>query len=236
MLKRAINVFAAKINALFGRIEDPKEMLDYSYEKQKELLQKVNQGIANVMTAKKQLEIKREELKAKIEKYQNQAESALNAGRDDLAMIALNRKQETEETIKTLDAQIAGLEKNLENLKITKQKLESKIQQFGAKKEILKAQYDASKATVQIQESLTGLSEDIVDIKSTVERMEEKIEKQKARAEAITAMVDTGMLTEVDFGTEKKDDVDKELSKISANKKVENELAALKAKMKKEWK
>lgn len=236
ILKRAANMLSAKVNALFEKIEDPKEMLDYSYEKQKELLQKVNQGIANVMTAKKQLEMKREELKAKVEKYQNQAESAVAAGRDDLAAIALNRKIETLQMIKALDAQISGLEKNLENLKITKQRLEVKIQQFGTKKEILKAQYDASKATVQVQESLTGLGEDIVDIKSTVDRIEEKIEKQKARAEAITAMIDTGMIEEVDFGIEKKDDVDRELAKIGVNSNIDNELRAIREKIKKEWK
>ncbi|MFN3527607.1 MAG: PspA/IM30 family protein [Candidatus Altarchaeaceae archaeon] len=235
VLKRAANILAAKINALLGRVEDPKEMLDYSYEKQKELLQKVNQGIANVMTAKKQLEIKRDELKAKVEKYQNQAESAMAAGREDLATIALNRKIETLEMIRSLDAQINNLEKNLENLKITKQKLEIKIQQFATKKEILKAQYDASKATVQVQESLTGLSEDIGDIKNTIDRIEEKIEKQKARAEAISSMIETGMIEEVDFGIEKKDDIDRELAKIGKNEKIESELKLLREKVKKEW-
>jgi len=232
ILKRAADVFSAKVNALLNRVENPKEMLDYSYEKQKELLMNVNKGIADVMTAKKQLENKREELNSSINKYQNQAESAVKAGRDDLAKIALSRKQEALNTIKSLDIQISGLDKNLENLKATKQKLEVKIQQFGAKKEILKAQYDASKATVEVQESLTGLSEDIVDVKDTVERIEEKIEKQKARADAITTMVETGAIEEVDFGMEKKDDVDKELAKIGTNNVIEEELAAIKAKNK----
>lgn len=230
ILKRAAGVFSAKVNSLLNRVEDPKEMLDYSYEKQKELLMNVNKGIADVMTAKKQLENKREELKAAVSKYQNQAESAVRAGRDDLATIALSRKQDSLSTIKSLDEQISGLDKNLENLKATKQKLEVKIQQFGAKKEILKAQYDASKATVQVQESLTGLSEDVVDVKDTVERIEGRIEKQKARADAITTMVDTGAIEEVDFGLEKKDDVDRELAKIGTSRTVEDELAAIKAK------
>lgn len=230
ILKRAAGIFSAKVNSLLNKIEDPKEMLDYSYEKQKELLMKVNKGIADVMTAKKQLENKREELKASVAKYQNQAEAAVKAGRDDLATIALSRKQDALSTIKSLDEQILGLEKNLENLKATKQKLEVKIQQFGAKKEILKAQYDASKATVQVQESLTGLSEDVIDVKDTIERIEARIEKQKARADAITTMVDTGTIEEIDFGLEKKDDIDRELAKIRTSKTVEDELAAIKAK------
>ena len=230
ILKRTAGILSAKVNSLLNRAEDPKEMLDYSYEKQKELLQNVSRGIADVMTSKKQLEIKKQELNASVEKYHKQAESAVSANRDDLATIALNRKQETLSTIRSLDTQIAGLDNNLEKLKATKQKLEVKIQQFGAKKEILKAQYDASKATVKVQESLTGLGEDISDVKSTVDRIEERIEKQKARADAITVMVDEGTLEEIDFGMEKKDDVDRELAKIGANKYVDDELAAIKAK------
>lgn len=231
ILKRTADILSAKISGLLDRAEDPKEMLDYSYEKQKELLQNVNKGIANVMTAKKQLEIKRDELNAAVEKYQRQAEAAVNAGRDDLATLALSRKQEALSSIESLNKQIAQLDKNLENLKATKQKLEVKIQQFGAQKEILKAQYDASKATVQVQESLTGLSEDMVDVKSTVDRIEEKIQKQKARAEAITTMVNEGTLEEIDFGPEKKDDIDRELAKIGSNSGVNKELAELKAKL-----
>ena len=231
VLKRTAAILSAKVNSLLNRAEDPKEMLDYSYEKQKELLQNVNRGVADVMTSKKQLEIKREELNVSLEKYQNQAQSAVAANRDDLATISLSRKQETLSTIKSLDEQIAGLDKNLEKLKATKQKLEVKIQQFGAKKEILKAQYDASKATVKVQESLTGLGEDISDVKSTVDRIEERIDKQKARADAITVMVDEGTLEEIDFGMGKKDDIDRELAKIGASKYVDDELAAIKAGM-----
>lgn len=231
ILKRAADILSAKVHSLLDRGENPKEMLDYSYEKQKELLQNVSRGIADVMTAKKQLEIKRDELKVAREKYQRQAEAAVQVGRDDLATLALSRKQETIVSIENLTQQISGLDKNLENLKATKQKLEIKIQQFGAHKEILKAQYDASKATVKVQESLTGLGEDITDVKSTIDRIEGKIQKQKARADAITTMIDEGTLTEVDFGPEKKDDIDRELAKIGGSNNVNTELAALKAKL-----
>lgn len=231
ILKRTADILSAKVNSLLDRSENPKEMLDYSYEKQKELLQNVNKGIANVMTAKKQLEIKKDELNVAKEKHQRQAEAAVQAGRDDLAALALSRKQETMQTIENLNQQIVGIDKNLENLKATKKKLEMKIQQFGAHKEILKAQYDASKATVNVQESLTGLGEDIADVKSTVDRVEGKIQKQKARADAISTMVDEGTLTEVDFGPEKKDDIDRELAKIGSSSNVNSELAALKAKL-----
>ena len=44
-------------------------------------------------------------------------------------------------------------------------------------------------------------------------------------------MVDEGTLEEVDFGMEKKDDVDRELAKIGASKYVDDELAAIKAGM-----
>ena len=41
-------IFASKANKALDKAEDPRETLDYSYEKQLELLQKVRRGVADV--------------------------------------------------------------------------------------------------------------------------------------------------------------------------------------------
>ena len=46
-------VFASKANKALNKAEDPREVLDYSYEKQLELLQKVRRGVADVATSRK---------------------------------------------------------------------------------------------------------------------------------------------------------------------------------------
>ena len=44
-------VIKAKINKLLDKAEDPGETLEYSYQRQMELLQNVKKGIADVVTA-----------------------------------------------------------------------------------------------------------------------------------------------------------------------------------------
>jgi phage shock protein A len=54
---RFSTVVKAKVSKMLDRAEDPQETLDYSYEKQLELLQNVKKGIADVVTSKKRLQM-----------------------------------------------------------------------------------------------------------------------------------------------------------------------------------
>src|SRR5215813_11000917 len=58
MSGRFSTVIKAKINKLLDKAEDPSETLEYSYQKQMELLQNVKKGIADVVTSKKRLQRK----------------------------------------------------------------------------------------------------------------------------------------------------------------------------------
>src|ERR1044072_4242948 len=57
MGRRIALIFKAKANKVLDKAEDPRETLDYSYEKQLELLTKVRRGVADVATSRKRLEI-----------------------------------------------------------------------------------------------------------------------------------------------------------------------------------
>src|SRR5581483_3526709 len=83
----------AKISHLLDRAEDPAETLDYAYEQQIEDLQKVKQGIADVVTSKKRLQLQEEQLKQQTDKLDGEARQAMSAGREDLARAAIERKQ-----------------------------------------------------------------------------------------------------------------------------------------------
>ena len=116
----------------------------------------------------------------------------------------------------------------MEQEKLTKAelKLQSKVQAFRTKKEIIKAQYKAAQAQVRIGSALSGLSEEMGDITLSVERAEDKTEALRAKSGAIDELAESGVLNlEIDG----KDDISRELDKFSANAEVESELAALKA-------
>ena len=85
LMSRASMVVKAKFSKLLDRAENPAETLDYSYERQLQLLQNVKRGVADVVTAKKRLQLQTQQIEQNVVKLETQARQALAAGREDLA-------------------------------------------------------------------------------------------------------------------------------------------------------
>ena len=81
LLSRTMTVIKARISKMLDKAEDPSITLDYSYEKQIEMLQQVKKGVADVTTAKKRLEMQTAKLEGDVAKLEGQARQALGAGR-----------------------------------------------------------------------------------------------------------------------------------------------------------
>jgi phage shock protein A len=218
-------VVKAKMNTIMDRVEDPNETLDYSYQKQLELLQNVKRGVAEVATSKKRLELQRARLAMKIDQLDSQAREAIKGDREDLARQALERKSALSVQIEGLDREIADLAREQEKLEATDRRLTAKVESFRAKKETIKAQYSAAEAQVKVTESLTGISEEMADVGLAVQRSEDKIETMRARSAALDELVERGTLEEFAGG----DEVERELARIKAKSSVEDDLARLKA-------
>jgi len=222
-------VVKSKANKLLDRYEDPRETLDYSYQKQLELLQQVKRSTATVITAKKRLELQRMKLQQNIQKLDSQARDAVNAGRDDLARLVLERKTNNTIEIENLTTQIQEQEIEQEKLINTEKKLSAKINAFRTKKETIKAQYTAAEAQVKVKEAVTGISEEMADVGFAIERAEEKTETMRAKSSALDEMVELGALDEI--GGE--DEIERELKKMKTTTGVDDELAKLKVEMEK---
>lgn len=226
LFTRMETVFKSKMNKVLNRMEDPRETLDYSYEKQLELLQNVKRGVAEVASSRRRLQMQRAKLVQNIDKLEGQAKTALTANREDLARLALERKAALSQQVEGIDREIAELEKQEEKLIASEKRLSTKVEIFRTKKESVKAQYSAAEAQVKINESVTGISEEMADVGLALERAENKTEEMKARAEAIDDLMEAGTLEDL---TGSKDEIDRELAKISSQSSVESELARLKA-------
>lgn len=225
LLSRMSALLKAKMSVFLERAEDPRETLDYSYQKQLELLQNVKRGIVDVVTAKRRLELQEAKLKDSVVKLDEQARKALAAGREDLARLALERKQVTLSQLQDLDGQIIELEKEQEKLTTAETRLAAKVEAFRTRKETIKAQYSAAEAQVRIGEAVTGLSEEMADIGYAIQHAEDKTEKLRARAGAIDELVAAGTLEDL---TGRPDVVERELAKITVAQNVEADLARMK--------
>src|SRR5919204_3721187 len=116
LMSRAATIVKAKISRLLNRAENPSETLDYSYERQLESLQNVKRGVADVVTAKKRLQLQTQQLEQNVVKLDTQARQAVAANREDLARQALERKSGVQQQLQDLDTQIKGLDDQQQKL------------------------------------------------------------------------------------------------------------------------
>lgn len=225
-MNRISTVIKQKANVLVDKYEDPREALDYSYTKQIELLNKLRRDIAEVVTAKRRLEMQKAKLWDNIRTLDEQARRSLDADREDLAKLALERKNANLLQLQGLDRQISEMLTEQEKLEQTEKRLSTKVEEFKSKKEVIKAKYSAAEAQVRIKENVTGISEEMTDIGMALNKAEEKTEKMKAKSGALDEMIDSGVLTDY---TINKDSIEKELEQVTVKSSVDEELAKLKA-------
>src|SRR3984957_13115640 len=228
---RMSTVVKAKISKMLDRAEDPAETLDYSYQKQIELLQNVKKGIADVVTSKKRLQLQEEKQKQQIVKLDTQARQALAAGQEELARTALERKNVLQTELQSLDTQIAQLEQQQEQMTASEQKLRTKIAQFRSKKEVIKAQYSAAEAQVRISEAATGVGEEMADVGLAMQRALDKTENMKARADAVQELEAAGTFEDLTALGPGEDDIDRQLKALSSTSEVDSELEKMKAEL-----
>ena len=224
IFQRMSMIFRAKSNQALDKMEDPRQTLDYSYQRQLELLQKVRRGVADVATSRKRVELQATGLSTQADKLTQQAQKALEVGREDLAREALTRRSGLQQQLGDLQAQHAQLQGEEEKLVRASQRLQAKVDAFRTKKETIKATYSAAEAQTRIGEAVSGISEEMGDVGLAVQRAEDKTQQLQARAGAIDGLLASGALDDLSGSS---DPVQAELDRMSSASDVEIELTRL---------
>ena len=227
IFQRISMIFRAKTDKALDKLEDPRQTLDYSYQRQLELLQKVRRGVADVATSRKRVELQANQLNTQADKLTQQAQKALEVGREDLAREALTRRSGLQQQIADLQTQHAQLQGEEEKLTRASQRLQAKVDAFRTRKETIKATYSAAEAQTRINEAFSGISEEMGDVGMAIQRAEDKTAQMQARAGAIDELLASGALD--DPTGMAKDDITMELEALASTSEVENELARMKA-------
>jgi phage shock protein A len=226
--QRFSTVFKAKANKAIDRMEDPRETLDYSYQRQLEMLQKVKRGLVDVATSRKRLELQGEQLQAKAAKLFEQARRAMAAGREDLAREALTRRAAIEPELESLKTQHAQLLAEETKLTEASKRLSAQVEAFRTRKETIKASYTAAEAQTKVGEVLSGISDEMGDIGLAVQRAEDKTMALQSRAGAIDELLASGALDDLSTPGDR---IDAELGRAVSAASVDAELARLKAEL-----
>ena len=220
-------IFRTKSNRALDRLEDPREALDDSYDQQVKMLQQVRQGLAEVATAKKRIELQGQEMGLRHQRLAGQAEEALNQGRDDLARVALERRALLENQVAAIRDQYRSLQQQQARLQDNERRLAERVAAFRTEKESIKANYAASVAQVKANEAAAGIGSQMTDVGANLDRAKDKVAQMQARAAATDELLATGALSDLTAPPDA--DLERQLSSGALSAEVERELQSMKA-------
>jgi phage shock protein A len=226
---RLLTFFRIRAEAALDKAENPGQVMDYSYSKQLEQLQNLRRSIADVVTNEKRLELQQTQLQQQMNKLDQQAMVALQSNREDLARLALQRKETIVTQLSGYEQQLAQLRAQEERLVTMERNISARVEAFRTQKEMVKAQYNAAQAQVKINETVTGISEEMSEMNAAMQRAQDKVLSMQARANAMESLIEQGTLGEQGLlGPGSGDTLERELHQLSAQQNVEAQLQAMK--------
>ncbi len=224
LMRRLSMIFRSKASRALDAAEDPRETLDYSYERQLDMLQQMRRGVADVATSRKRVELQIQQLQASATKLEGQARQALSQEREDLAREALARRAAATAEMSDLQVQHDQLRSEESKLVDASRRLEAKVQAFRTRKETIKATYTAAEAQTKVGEAVSGVSEEMGDVGLAMQRAEDKVASMQARSGAIDELMASGALDDVSVSS---DPLQAELDRTAGSSGVDAELDRL---------
>ena len=218
ILERISMVIKSNINDLISKAEDPEKMLNQIMEDMERDHMEIKTAVAQSIATEKQLAAKYKENNDQAQKWQQKAELAVAKGDDGLAREAPSRKGIFSQTAEGFKKQWETQKANVDQLKQRLMQLESKINEARIKKDLLIARNRQATAEEAISKTLGKM--DTARSMSAFDRMEEKVMAKEASAAAYA-----------ELGGDTLEDKFRKLETESGGGVVDDELAALKAKL-----
>ncbi|MET3210350.1 UNVERIFIED_CONTAM: phage shock protein A [Paenibacillus sp. PvR008] len=213
ILSRFRDIMRMNVNALLDKVEDPEKTIDDYMRNLNIDLGRVKAETASVLVDERRAKRALDECRAEVKKFQDYAMKAVEAGNDEDARKFLERKVTQVEKRGQLETVYDLASSNAASMKQMQDKLVSDMDQLEARRIKLKGKMAAART----QQSLNAMG----GKDSVVEAMEEKVNQAYDEAMAIA---------ELRAGTQ--DDLDDLFAQVEKSTNAEDELAAIKEKMK----
>jgi phage shock protein A len=217
IFKRFRDMTMASINDLLDKAEDPVKMLAQFLRDMEADIAEAEIAVAKQIAVEKKFKQQYEEAQEMVTKREEQAMKALEQNNEDLARRALQDKKEHQIRFDEMKKQYDVSKQNADRLRGQLSEMKDELTKMKNKKDLLVARAEAAKAQKQINQAMSGFGVD--NASKGFDRMSEKVLQLEAEAEASS---------ELRNGDRSLDD---ELDKLGKNDGVDDELAALRAKM-----
>jgi phage shock protein A len=213
IFSRFSDIVNSNINALLDKAEDPEKMVRLIIQEMEDTLVEVRSSSAKTIAEKKELQRVVNRLQEEVADWQAKAELALSKEREDLARSALIERQKASDQADAVAADIANLDEHIGKLQDEVAQLQEKLADAKARQKSMLMRQKTVSSRLEVKKTLD--SNRINDAMYKFERYEQKIDTLEAQVEAY----DLGKKTLKD-----------EFAELAAQDKIDNELAALKAK------
>lgn len=207
---RLLRLFKARVNKEMSELETPEILAEQAEQNLEANVKKIKDAVVASVTNEKSLEKQIKTNTDELAKWEQRATMAVQQNNDDIARQCLQKKQEINELLATLNEQLATQKKSTADLKARYAEVEEEMRQFQQKKATMLARGKAGDAVSKANELLSNTGG------SGPAKWEAKIEAKEARAAAMQQL-----------GTEPNAD---KFAQMDSAMQVEDELAALKGK------
>ncbi len=215
IFSRLTDIVQSNLNALLDRAEDPEKLIRLIIQEMEDTLVEVRSSTVKIIAERKEIERRIADLHRERDSWDRKAETALTHDREDLAKQALMAKSRAAEEAEVLTAQLVQVEEALSKSNEDIARLQAKLTDAKNREKALVARTKTAANRVRVRSTLHD--ERINDAFSRFEQVERNLDELEGRVEAYD-VGRTKTLTE-------------EIAELEADKKVQDELAALKARV-----
>ena len=214
IFSRFSDIINSNINALLDKAEDPQKMVRLIIQEMEDTLVEVRSTSAKTIAEKKELSRRVARMEADAKEWENKAELALNKGREDLARAALVEQAKATESVDAVKTELAHVEDHISKLQEETCQLQEKLADAKARQKAILMRHNAASTRLNVKRKLD--TNKVEDALNRFENYERKIDGLEAELESY------------DMGKKSLSD---EIADLEHDTKIDDQLAALKAKM-----
>jgi phage shock protein A len=219
VMERLSTLIRANINDMLDQAEDPEIMLNQILRDMEVEINRARSQVADMMAQERLFRDDLDAEERKIAHMTERAEHYVRQGDDGMAREALKRKSDSDANITVLQRQLEAQSDMVGRLRGQLDALEEKYRQAMSNRDSLIARHRRARAQAQVSNTMRDL--DVADYSSDLSRMEQRIRMSEARADAQTEL----------NAEESGDDIGSRFDTSERNTEIDNELAAIKARM-----
>lgn len=214
MLARIRDLVSANLNAMIDRAEDPEKMVNEYLRQLNSNLNEARISVASAMADATKLHSKMIENQAQSDQWQIRAQAALKAGDENLARQALSRKLQAQQIADSYKQQYEVQDTQVDELQDALVKLEQRIAEARAKRELIVAKQNRAQTQEAIQRTVQNLGN--VTAMDKLGQLEERVDDRLARADALDQL-NRGTLESRFQDLDQDQAVDAELEKLKSS-------------------